>query len=111
VYPYRVAPRPSDVEDGRCSGLEGVPRAARLKVSVELVGVAYQDEQNRFADFHALRYNFVTCMRRHGVADNFARKQTRHQTIRQMDGYTVETQLPIFGLEGESGAGAAGPHR
>jgi integrase len=74
----------------------GIPRASRLKVDAERVGVAYKDEQNRYADFHALRYNFVTFMRRHGVPDNFARKQTRHQTIRQTDGYTDETQLPIY---------------
>jgi len=28
--------------------------------------------------------------------NNFARKQMRHQTIRQTDGYTDEAQLPIY---------------
>ena len=35
-------------------------------------------------------------MRSHGIADNFARKQMRHQTIQQTDGYTDEAQLPIY---------------
>ena len=35
-------------------------------------------------------------MRSHGIADNFARKQMRHQTIRQTDGYTDAAQLPIY---------------
>jgi hypothetical protein len=75
---------------------QGIPRASRLKVDAERVGVAYQDEQGRFADFHALRYSWSTFMRSNGVKDNFAQKQMRHQSIRQTDGYTDETQLPIY---------------
>ena len=74
----------------------GIPRASRLKVDAERVGVAYRDEQGRYADFHALRYTWATFLRKHGIADTFARKQMRHQTIRQTDGYTDETQLPIY---------------
>ncbi|MGH7989208.1 MAG: tyrosine-type recombinase/integrase [Limisphaerales bacterium] len=74
----------------------GIPRASRLKVDAGRVGVAYRDEQWRYADFHALRYTWATFLRKHGIADNFARKQMRHQTIRQTDGYTDETQLPIY---------------
>jgi integrase len=74
----------------------GIPRASRLKVDSERVGVAYKDEQGRYADFHALRYTCATFMRKHGVSDNFARKQMRHQTIRQTDGYTDGAQLPIY---------------
>ena len=74
----------------------GIPRASRLKVDAERVGVAYRDEQGRYADFHALRYTWATFMRKHGIADNVARKQMRHQTVRQTDGYTDETQLPIY---------------
>jgi integrase len=76
--------------------LNGIPRASRLKVDAERVGVAYKDEQGRYADFHALRYTWATFMRKHGISDNFARKQMRHQTVRQTDGYTDETQLPIY---------------
>ena len=74
----------------------GIPRASRLKVDAARVGVAYQDEQGRFADFHALRYTWATFMRMNGIADNFAQKQMRHQTIRQTDGYTDAAQLPIY---------------
>ena len=35
-------------------------------------------------------------MQINGIADNFAQKQMRHQTIRQMDGYTDAAQLPIY---------------
>jgi len=35
-------------------------------------------------------------MRKNSIADNFARKQMRHQTVRQTDGYTDEAQLPIY---------------
>ncbi len=75
---------------------QGIPRASRLKADAERVGVAYQDEQGRFADFHALRYSWATFMRKHGITDNFARKQMRHQTIRQTDGYTDESQFQIY---------------
>jgi len=74
----------------------GIPRASRLKVDAERVGVAYQDEQGRYADFHALRYTFATFMRKNGMPDNFVRKQMRHKSIRQTDGYTDEAQLPIY---------------
>ena len=75
---------------------QGIPRASRLKVDEERVGVAYKDEQGRYADFHALRYTWATFMRRHGISDNFARKQMRHHSIQQTNGYTDETQLPIY---------------
>jgi integrase len=75
---------------------QGIPRASRLKVDAERVGVAYKDADGRYADFHALRYSWATFMRSHGIADNFARKQMRHQTIRQTDGYTDAAQLPIY---------------
>ena len=75
---------------------KGIPRASRLKVDAERVGVAYKDEQGRYADFHALRYTWATFMRKHGISDNFARKQMRHQNIKQTDGYTDEAQLPIY---------------
>jgi integrase len=53
-------------------------------------------EQGRYADFHALRYTWATFMRKHGISDNFARKQMRHQNIKQTDGYTDDVQLPIY---------------
>jgi integrase len=74
----------------------GIPRASRLKVDAERVGVDYKDDQGRYADFHALRYTFATFMRKNGMPDNFVRKQMRHKSIRQTDGYTDEAQFPIY---------------
>ncbi len=74
----------------------GIPRASRLKADAERIGIAYRDEQSRYADFHALRYTWATFLRRNGVADIFAKKQMRHQHLRQTDGYTDDTQLPIY---------------
>jgi len=48
------------------------------------------------ADFHALRYTCVTWMRRNGIPDSFVTRQVRHQNIRQTDGYTDATQMPIY---------------
>jgi hypothetical protein len=75
---------------------KGVPRNRRLQKDAQANGIVYQDEQGRYADFHALRYTFATFMRRNGMPDNFVRKQMRHKTIRQTDGYTDEMQLPIY---------------
>ena len=75
---------------------QGIPRASRLKVDAERVGVAYRDEKGLYADFHALRNTWATFLRRHGIADYFTRRQMRHQSIRQTDGYTDDTQLPIY---------------
>ena len=74
----------------------GIPRNRRLQKDAQANGIVYQDEQGRYADFHALRYTFATFMRRNGMPDNFVRKQMRHKTIRQTDGYTDEMQLPIY---------------
>ena len=75
---------------------QGIRAPSRLKVDPERVGVAYRDEQGRYADFHALRYTCATFMRKHGISDNFARKQMRHQTLHQTDGYTDGSQFEIY---------------
>jgi hypothetical protein len=53
-------------------------------------------EDSGYADFHALRYIWANFMRKNGIADNFARKQMRHESLRQTDGYTDDAQLPIY---------------
>ena len=88
--------RPSDFRPGALVFPNGIPRASRLKVDAERNGIQYRDELGRYADFHALRYTWATFIRKHGIAGDFARKQMRHQTMRQTDGYTDETQLPIY---------------
>src|ERR1017187_5141628 len=76
---------------------QGIPRASRLKVDAERVRVAYQDEQGRYADFHALRYTWATFLQRNGVAQRFAMKLMRHSDIKlTAKVYTDESQLPIY---------------
>ena len=75
----------------------GIPRASRLKVDAERNGIAYRDEQGRYADFHALRYTWATFLQRNGVAQRFAMKLMRHSDIKlTAKVYTDETQLPIY---------------
>jgi len=76
---------------------KGIPRASRLKVDAERNGIAYRDEQGRYADFHALRYTWATFLQRNGVAQRFAMKLMRHSDIKLTSKvYTDETQLPIY---------------
>jgi integrase len=75
---------------------QGIPRNRRLQKDAQANGIVYQDEQGRYADFHSLRYTFATFMHRNGMPANFVRKQMRHKTLRQTDGYTDEMQLPIY---------------
>jgi len=75
----------------------GIPRASRLKVDAKRNGIAYRDEQGRYADFHALRYTWATFLQRNGVAQRFAMKLMRHSDIKlTAKVYTDETQLPIY---------------
>jgi integrase len=76
---------------------QGIPRASRLKVDADRIGIAYQDEQGRYADFHALRYTWATFLQRNGVAQRFAMKLMRHSDIKlTAKVYTDEAQLPIY---------------
>ena len=75
----------------------GIPRARRLQKDSEALGIAYQDEAGRFADFHALRYTWATFLQRNGVAQRFAMKLMRHSDIKlTAKVYTDETKLPIY---------------
>jgi integrase len=86
----------------RCSANDlvfpnGIPRARRLQKDAEALGIAYQDEAGRFADFHALRYTWATFLQRNGVAQRFAMKLMRHSDIKlTAKVYTDETKLPIY---------------
>jgi len=33
-----------------------------IRRDLEAVGIAYQDEAGRYADFHGQRYSFITCL-------------------------------------------------
>jgi integrase len=75
----------------------GIPRARRLQKDAEALGIAYQDDLGRFADFHSLRYTWATFLQRNGIAQRFAMKLMRHSDIKlTAKVYTDETQLPIY---------------
>jgi len=77
--------------------VNGIPRASRLKVDAERNGIAYRDQQGRYADFHALRYTWATFLQRNGIAQRFTMKLMRHSDIKlTAKVYTDETQLPIY---------------
>jgi integrase len=76
---------------------QGIPRNRRLQKDAQANGISYQDEQGRYADFHALRYTWATFLQRNGVAQRFAMKLMRHSDIKlTAKVYTEETQLPIY---------------
>jgi integrase len=76
---------------------KGVPRNLRLQKDAKANGIVYQDEQGRYADFHALRYTWATFLQRNGVAQRFAMKLMRHSDIKlTAKVYTDEMQLPIY---------------
>ncbi|MBI1347831.1 tyrosine-type recombinase/integrase [bacterium] len=51
-----------------------------LRHDLENAGIAWQDAQGRFADFHALRHTLITNLGRHGVSLTTAQKLARHST-------------------------------
>src|SRR5208337_3524315 len=70
---------------------------SRLKVDAGRNGIAYRDEQGRYADFHALRYTWATFLQRNGIAQRFAMKLMRHSDIKlTAKVYTDKMQLPIY---------------
>src|SRR5580698_4710183 len=75
----------------------GIPRNRRLQKDAQANGITYQDEQGRYADFHALRYTWATFLQRNGIAQRFAMKLMRHSDIKlTAKVYTDESQLPIY---------------
>jgi integrase len=75
----------------------GIPRACRLRKDAEPLGIPYQDERGRFADFHALRYTWGTFLQRCGISQQIAMRLMRHSDIKLTSRvYTDETQLPIY---------------
>jgi integrase len=76
---------------------DGIPENRQLIRDIKRNGIAYQDQQGRYADFHALRYTWATFLQRNGIAQRFAMKLMRHSDIKLTSKvYTDETQLPIY---------------
>jgi len=89
--------RPAKYQIGDLVFPNGIPRARRLEKDEEANGIAYQDEQGRYADFHALRYTWATFLASNKVPQRFAMKLMRHSDIKLTTKvYTDETQLPIY---------------
>jgi hypothetical protein len=66
-------------------------------VDPERIGIAYQDDQGRYADFQALRYTRAPFLQRNGVAQCFAMKLMRHSDIKLTAIVSIdEAQLPIY---------------
>jgi integrase/recombinase XerD len=51
-----------------------------IQVDLKAAGIAYQDEDGLFADFHALRHTYITNLARRGVPLVTAQKLARHST-------------------------------
>ena len=63
--------------------------ARMIRADAKAVGIPYQDENGRFADFHALRHTFITNLASSGVHPTVAKALARHSTITlTMDRYT-----------------------
>jgi integrase len=52
-----------------------------LKRDLKAAEIPYKDEKGRFADFHALRYTFITNLVKSGVTPKLAQMLARHSTI------------------------------
>ena len=51
-----------------------------LKVDLEAVGIPYQDESGRYADFHAQRHTFISNVGRSGATVKETQTLARHST-------------------------------
>ncbi len=54
--------------------------AAMLKVDLEAVGIPYQDESGRYADFHAQRHTFISNVGKSGATVKETQALARHST-------------------------------
>jgi len=64
-----------------------MPGMKRLKTHLKAAGLPYQDERGKFADFHALRFTFVTRLGQSGVSPLIVKQAARHADIKQTMGY------------------------
>ena len=53
----------------------------------------YEDEHNRFADFHSNRHTFITNLERAGVSPRTAQTLARHSDIRPTMGIYTHIEL------------------
>jgi hypothetical protein len=83
----------ADLEAARKDWLDATKDSDELKRRQESAFLAYEDEEGRFADFHALRHTFLTNLARSGVHPKVAQQLARHSTITlTMDRYSHANQ-------------------
>ena len=58
-----------------------MPTIRTYRRDLERAGIAYTDEQDRVADFHALRHTFVTNLVNAGMMPKDTKQLARHSTI------------------------------
>ena len=87
-----------DLRNGTSDDLpvfERVPRIERFRRDLKRAGIAYQNGQGKFGDFHSLRKTFGTNLQKGGVAPRVAMELMRHSDMRlTMKIYTDVDQLP-----------------
>ena len=87
--------RPDDWKPSHPVFPKGVPRARTLQIDLKKAGIAYQDEMERYADFHSLRYTWGTYLQRNGVNSRTAMELMRHSDRKLTDKiYTDSNLLP-----------------
>ena len=91
------AARPAGVRDSD-RVFAAVPSIATYKRDLARAGIAYRDDQGRYADFHALRMSYNMLLAREGVAPRVAQELMRHHDIRlTMQVYTDPRLLDMQG--------------
>ena len=85
--------RPEDWKPNHKVFPKGVPRARTLRIDLEKAGIPYQDEMDRYLDFHALRYSWATFLQRKGVNSRTAMELMRHSDRKLTDKLYTDTNL------------------
>jgi integrase len=68
--------------------LEQRKTALMIRADLEVAGVPYQDDQGRYADFHALRHSFITGVWESGESPEVVMSLARHRSLTMTMRYT-----------------------
>jgi len=87
--------RPDNVTPGQKVFVK-MSRMAKFKEDLKAAGIAYRDEFDRVADFHALRHTCNSRMAANGVPSTIAQQMMRHSDIKLTMGAYLDTKiLPV----------------
>jgi integrase len=85
-----VAPQPGQL------AFPTVPRVRTFRNDLERAGIAFEDNDGRRVDFHALRDTFGTHLAAAGVAPFVLKELMRHSTVQQSEKYYIDARhLPL----------------